>query len=267
MADWSAGSKERKKERVYNSLEEMNYCPETVLVHSAFLLANNVAARSLNELERGKCSQAVQIISGAIREITQESLLGEKLLQVEVRQLEFKIHSWLFSSLFSSYGGLECGELSEEEYFDSFPPLPQIGVGFYLELVQEVGWSELLVEVCGDAGTTPNAAEVHGLGRNLLIYSNVLTGYQDYTTDGRLRVEYKQKALSDHVTYYISHERVEVTNHRGYQAVYDSKYLFVLDGRPIGKSPFRFSNAKIETDIWLSMNRVISRPSDRNWPL
>ena len=126
----------------------MNYCPETVLVHSAFLLANNVAARSLNELERGKCSQAVQIISGAIREITQESLLGEKLLQVEVRQLEFKIHSWLFSSLFSSYGGLECGELSEEEYFDSFPPLPQIGVGFYLELVQEVGWSELLVEVC-----------------------------------------------------------------------------------------------------------------------
>lgn len=71
-------------------------------------------------------------------------------------------------------------------------------------------------------------------------------------------VEYKQKALSDHVTYYISHERVEVTNHRGYQAVYDSKYLFVLDGRPIGTSPFHYSNAKIETDIWLSMNRVIS---------
>ena len=99
---------------------------------------------------------------------------------------------------------------------------------------------------------------MHGLERNLLIYSNVLTGYKDYTTDGHLKVENKVKALSDHVTYYISHERVEVTNYRGYQAVYDSRYLFVLDGGPIGKSTFPFPFAKVETDIWLSMNRVIS---------
>ena len=111
----------------------------------------------------------------------------------------------------------------------------------------------------GDAGTTSNAAEVHGKERNLLIYSNVLSGYLDYTTDGHLLVENKEKALSDHVTIYISHERVEVTNYRGYQAVYDSKYLFVLDGGPI-EHP-RYPLAKPETDIWLSMNRVISGSS------
>ena len=87
------------------------------------------------------------------------------------------------------------------------------------------------------------------------MYSNVLPGYLDYTTDGHLLVENKANALSDHVTICISHERVEVTNHRGYQAVYDSKYLFVLDGGPIEHSGYPW--AKPETDIWLSMNRVI----------
>ena len=96
---------------------------------------------------------------------------------------------------------------------------------------------------------------MHGKERNLLIYSNNLPGYQDYTTDGHLQVENKAKALSDHVTICISHERVEVTNHRGYQAVYDSKYLFVLDGGPITHPGY--PRAKPETDIWLSMNRVI----------
>ena len=100
---------------------------------------------------------------------------------------------------------------------------------------------------------------VHGKDRNLYIYSNVLPGYLDYTTDGHLLVENKEKALSDHVTYYISHQRVEVTNHRGYQAVYDSQYLFVLDGGPIGHRGYPW--AKPETDIWLSMNRVIHSSS------
>ena len=131
-------------------LKEMNYCPETVLIHCAFLLADKKAVQGLNEQEKDKCSKAVQVVSGAIREITQRLLVDEKheLLQVEVRELEFKIHSWVFYSLFRRYGGFGFSESPEEEYFDSFPPLPQIGVGFYLELVQEVEWSELLVEVC-----------------------------------------------------------------------------------------------------------------------
>lgn len=122
----------------------------------------------------------------------------------------------------------------------------------------DIGDSPTVNGYGGDSGTTPNAAEVHGVGRYFLIYSNVLTGYKDYTTNGHLTVEYKKQGISDHVTIYISHERVEVTNHRGYQAVFDSKYLFVLDGQPIGSSPFYFRKRKVESDIWLSMNRVIS---------
>ena len=132
----------------------MNYCPETVLVHTAFLLADNEVVQGLNESQKGKYCRAVQVVSGAIREITQGSLdLDEEneVHQVEVRQLEFKIHSWVFHSLCKGYVSSESSdheESPEYEYLDSFPPLPQFGVRFYLELVQEVGWSELLVEVC-----------------------------------------------------------------------------------------------------------------------
>ena len=106
--------------------------------------------------------------------------------------------------------------------------------------------------VGGDAGTTTKGAEVHGLNKNFLIFTNDFTGHQDYTTNGHLTVESKEKVISDHMTIYISHERVEVTNYRGYQAVYDSRYLFQLSGQLIGRPP------STATDVWLSMNRVIS---------
>ena len=108
--------------------------------------------------------------------------------------------------------------------------------------------------VGGDAGTTTKGAEVHGHNKNFLIFTNDFTGHQDYTTNGHLTVESKEKVISDHMTIYISHERVEVTNYRGYQAVYDSRYLFQLSGQLIGTPP------STATDIWLSMNRVISGP-------
>ena len=107
----------------------------------------------------------------------------------------------------------------------------------------------------GDAGTTSNAAEVHGYNRNLLIFTNTLFDYRLYSTDNHLRVENKANSLSDHVTLYIGDERVEVNNYRGYQAVYDSKYLFTLNGQKPSK---RYPHAHVEYDIWLSMNRVIS---------
>ena len=142
--------KELVHEKGFSHSKNMNYCPETVLVHTAFLLADKEAGQGLNELQKDKYSKAIQIVSEALREITQKSPLDEKnnLHQVEPTELEFKIHSWVFYSLFRRYGGFEFGESAEEDYFDSFPPLPQIGVSFYLELVHEVGWSELLVEVC-----------------------------------------------------------------------------------------------------------------------
>lgn len=122
----------------------------------------------------------------------------------------------------------------------------------------DIGDSPTVNGYGGDSGTTPNTAEVHSKDRVFLIYSNVLTGHKDYTTNGHLTVEVKRNVIRGHITIYISHERVEITNHRGYQAVYDSKYLFVLDGQPIGSSPVRYRRPRIETDIWLSMNRVIS---------
>ena len=149
MAEWCAVQKKLHEKELVR-FKEINYCPETVVVHTAFLLADREAVRGLNELEKGKCSKAIQIVSEAIREITQKSPLDEKnnVHQVKATELEFKIHSWVFSSLFRKYGGLEVGESPEEDYLDSFPPLPQIGVNFYLGLVQEEGWNKLLVEVC-----------------------------------------------------------------------------------------------------------------------
>lgn len=136
-------------ERGCMGVNEMNYCPETVLVHSAFLLADKEAGQSLNGAEKGKCGRLVHIVSATIREITREALRADtrKLLLGEVRQLEFKIHSWLFASLLKSYYSLDLDDSPEEDYFDSFPPLPQFGINFYLELVQDMEWSELLVEV------------------------------------------------------------------------------------------------------------------------
>ena len=78
-------------------------------------------------------------------------------------------------------------------------------------------------ECCRGAWERPKTAQ----------YSNVLPGYLDFTTDGHFLVENKAMVLSHHVTISINQERVEVTNHRGYHAVYVSKCLFVLDGGPI----------------------------------
>ena len=131
---------------------EMNYCPETVLVHSAFLLAETV--KKLDEIEKDKCSQVVKIVTGTVREITREVLHENtrKLRQIEVREIEFKIHSWVFYSLLKRSDCHDLGKsLEEEDYFDSFPPLPQFGINFYLELVQELEWGELLVEVREDS--------------------------------------------------------------------------------------------------------------------
>ena len=103
----------------------------------------------------------------------------------------------------------------------------------------------------GNAGTTTKGAEIHNYNKHFLIFTNDFTGHEDYTTNGHLTVESKEKVISDHTTIYISYERVEVTNYRGYQAVYDSRYLFQLSERLIATPP------STATDIWLSWNRVI----------
>ena len=140
------GSLER---RCNIALSDLDYCPETVLVQCAFLLADKEAGQSLIGAEKGNCRRVVQIVSEAIREVTKEAIQDNtrKLFQVEIKEIEFKIHSWVFTSLLKCYGIFGPGESPEEDYFDSFPPLPQFDIKFYLQLVHEVGWGDLLVEV------------------------------------------------------------------------------------------------------------------------
>lgn len=127
----------------------LNYCPETVLVHCAFLLAHNEAGQSLVGMEKCTCSQVVRIVSETVREVTTQTRQTDcrKFLDAETKGLEFKIHFWVFTSLLKSYDTLDPGESPEEDYLDSFPPLPPFDINFYVSLVHEIGWADLLVEV------------------------------------------------------------------------------------------------------------------------
>ena len=128
-----------------------SYCPETVLIHSAFLLAHKEAEKSLSEMEKGGRSKVAQIVSETIREVTSANFepFGHELLQTEIKELEFQIHSWIFTSFLNDIGlvAVDQDDSAEEDFFHSFPPLPPFGVEFYLELVHEIGWQKYLVEV------------------------------------------------------------------------------------------------------------------------
>lgn len=129
----------------------MSYCPETVLIHGAFLLAHKEAEKNLSEMEKGGSSKVAQIVSQTIREVTSANFepVGHELLQKEIKELEFQIHSWIFTSFLNGIGLVDQDDFLEEDFFHSFPPLPPFGVEFYLELVHEIGWQKYLVEVSG----------------------------------------------------------------------------------------------------------------------
>lgn len=127
----------------------MSYCPETVLIHGAFLLANKEAKKGLSEMEKGDGSKVARIVSETIREVTSAKFepVGHNLLQTEINELEFQIHSWVFTSFLNGIGLVDQDDFPEDDFFHSFPPLPQFGVEFYLELVHKMGWQKYLVEV------------------------------------------------------------------------------------------------------------------------
>ena len=131
----------------------VSYCPETVLIHGAFLLAHKEAEKSLSKMEKGGSSKVAQIVSETIREVTSANFepVGHELLQTEIKELEFQIHSWIFTSFLKDIGlvAIDQDDFAEEDFFHSFPPLPPFGVEFYLELVHEIGWQKYLVEVSG----------------------------------------------------------------------------------------------------------------------
>ncbi|XP_068734665.1 uncharacterized protein [Montipora capricornis] len=128
----------------------ISYCPETVLVHCAFLLADKEAGLGLAKVEKGNCRQVILIVSDSIREITARNLQADghvhKLHQTKIKQLEFQIHSWVFSSFLKGIGFLDPDNLPEDDCFHCLPPLPPFNVEFYLDLLHEMGWEELLVE-------------------------------------------------------------------------------------------------------------------------
>ena len=101
----------------------------------------------------------------------------------------------------------------------------------------------------GDAGHTSNAAEVHNINENVLIYTNTLPGYTDYTTSG-LQVETVRSALTNHITITVGDEYLMVDNNRGVQRTYRSEYLFTLSGQST-------TYGSPDYIIYFSMNRVV----------
>ena len=106
----------------------------------------------------------------------------------------------------------------------------------------------------GDGGQTSNAAEVHSLHTNWLVYSNTLPGYSGYITTAPLNVDNVPNAITEHVTVTIGDEYVEFDNHAGFQRCYRSRYLFTLSGQ----TP---TYGSVNYDIFFSMNRVVSTAS------
>ena len=88
----------------------------------------------------------------------------------------------------------------------------------------------------GDADTTSNAAEVHGVNNHTYVFTGTLPGYRDYTIDGHLLVE-SNILLTNVVIITIGDELVEIDNHRGVQRHYESPYLFTLNGQATTYGP------------------------------
>ena len=101
----------------------------------------------------------------------------------------------------------------------------------------------------GDAGHSSNAAEVHNIRGNFLVYSNTLPSFQDYTQKGLL-VDQQVNVTTNNVTITVGDEFVYFDNRRGIQRSYRSPYLFTLNGQPTTKGTPDYN-------IYFSMNRVV----------
>lgn len=74
------------------------------------------------------------------------------------------------------------------------------------------------------------------------------------------KIEYNLFQSNDRVTFFISDQRIEVNNHRGYHQIYKSPYLFNLNGQNVTCNCFDtrcYAGVKPDYDVFFSINRVI----------
>ena len=142
----------------------MQYCPETIIVHSAFSHVKRQLhnrSRSLRDLTKRECissaCETVSVVSGAIREATRgleyRQSSDSPLFPYEISNLNYKLNAWIFKT-WQRYreksSGDRCVQHSktQNDYFSCFPPLPHFNTAVYLSLVKDLGWSKIMIEVC-----------------------------------------------------------------------------------------------------------------------
>ena len=112
------------------------YCRETVLLHSAFALVEKKALIPLANINRERSRELVGIISHTV-----EELMCGVGKQEELRK---QLNAWCFTDMCRSHWRAYDEEMDK---FQEFPPLPQFSIVFYVELVKELQWTDLVAQV------------------------------------------------------------------------------------------------------------------------
>lgn len=125
----------------------MRYCPETVVVQSAFFLGEKLANL---EDKTDKLFPAVDVVEKAIVEVTRGlSIHGDQefqLLPIEKQALHCKLHFWLYKTWCKSINSGHPDD--DDDDLDGFPTLPRFGTRMYVSIVHHMQWEQLLIEVC-----------------------------------------------------------------------------------------------------------------------
>ncbi|RNA09284.1 signal CUB and EGF-like domain-containing 1 isoform X1, partial [Brachionus plicatilis] len=108
----------------------------------------------------------------------------------------------------------------------------------------------------GDTGTTSNSAEIHSNDNRFYVWLNT-----KFCGDTLLyKIEYSLFQSNDRVTFFISDQRIEVNNYRGYHQIFKSPYLFNLNGQNVTCNCFDtrcYAGVKPDFDVYFGINRVI----------
>ncbi|CAF0707652.1 unnamed protein product [Brachionus calyciflorus] len=108
----------------------------------------------------------------------------------------------------------------------------------------------------GDTGTTSNSAEIHSNDNRFYVWLNT-----KYCGDTLLyKIEYNLIQSFDKLTFFISDQRIEVTNHRDFHEILKSPYLYNLNGQNVTCNCFDtrcYKGVNPDYDVYFGINRVI----------